>query len=264
MINRELVLKKAVKIEDRLFLSKMVDRAQKAVNSDTVMFSDFIDPYQKSIFEKAFSDEDSFIYSFDGGYEGAEREVVVFCPSYMSTGEREDSRAPLKALKISLKGRENLTHRDCLGAVTALGIKREKIGDIIVREESCNIIVLNEVAEFIRANLEKVGSANVTAEIAEISDIGAPLPRTREINATVASLRLDSISSAGFGISRSRISDFIKAEKVSLNWQATDSPSKQIKEGDTISIKGKGRVVIERVGGTTKKGRISVVLKKYV
>ncbi|MDF2524637.1 MAG: hypothetical protein K0R31_2278, partial [Clostridiales bacterium] len=84
------------------------------------------------------------------------------------------------------------------------------------------------------------------------------------IKTTVASLRLDSITSAGFGISRSKIVEYIKSEKVSLNWDVTPNLTKVVQQGDTISVRGKGRIFVEIIGSTTKKGRIGVVLKKLI
>jgi len=86
----------------------------------------------------------------------------------------------------------------------------------------------------------------------------------KEIKGTVASLRLDSVASLGFGISRNKAADFIKAGRVSVNHEVTLSLTKKVNEGDTILIVGKGRVVLEKVGGTTKKGRTSLELKKYI
>jgi len=113
-------------------------------------------------------------------------------------------------------------------------------------------------------NLLKVGNANVEVTLRDVGDIQFKGPSFREIKATVASLRLDCVASSGFGISRSKIGEFIKAEKVSLNWEKTTSLTKQVSEGDTISIRGKGRVIVDKIGAMTKKGRISITLLKYL
>jgi RNA-binding protein YlmH len=165
---------------------------------------------------------------------------------------------------VEVISREALTHRDYLGALMGLGIKREKIGDILVSEETCSIIVLNEIADYIFYNLDKVGNTRIKTVITDVDELVSREPKLKEISATVASLRLDCIASAGFGISRSKMVDFIKGEKVNLNWDGVSNPTKQVKAGDTISMRGMGRLVLDSVGGTTKKDRIKVVLKKYI
>lgn len=267
IFDKEQILKRVAKIDDKLFVSKILDKAAKAEKLKKVVFSDFLDPYQKNTLEKAFSSGIDINFSFYGGFDGAEREIIIFRPSFISDEFEEDEFAegnPFKLVYIILHSRENLTHRDFLGAIMGLGIKREKIGDILVKEDCCELIAISEIAHYIKYNLEKVGNVKTSIEIKEVDDIQAIEPKVKEIRSTVASLRLDSISSVGFGISRSKIADYIKSEKVALNWETTDSLAKQVKEGDTISIRGKGRVVLEKIGGLTKKGRISIELNKLI
>ena len=261
MIDKNLILKRIMGIEDKLLVSKILDKAAKAEDIKCRTRSDFFDPHQKSVIEKAMQGDSDIEYTFNGGYTGAERVVIFFCPDFMFD---DDMDLPFKVLQIKPNTRDTLTHRDYLGSLMALGIKREKIGDILVRENSCNIIVLDEIADYIKYNLTKVGNAKVGIEVKEADELQVLEPKIKEINATVASLRLDSVASAGFGISRSKIAEYIKGDKVSLNWEVTDSLTKQVKEDDTISIRGKGRVVLESIGRTTKKGRTGVVLKKYI
>lgn len=264
MVNKEQILKRVLKIEDKLLVSKILDKASRSEKSKKIVYSDFLDPYQKNVVERALSADSEINFTFYGGYDGAERVIIFFRPNFMSEDNNYDDENPFKLICISLNSRECLTHRDFLGALMGLGIKREKIGDILVKENSCEIIVLYDIADYIMYNLDKVGNARTNIEVKDTDEIQAIEPKLKEIRTTVASLRLDSISSAGFGISRSKITDYIKSEKVNLNWEMTDSLTKQVKEGDTISIRGKGRVVLEKVGGTTKKGRIAVELKKLI
>lgn len=262
MIQKEEILKKVAKIEDKLLISKILDKAVKSEYVKEFMHSDFLDPYQRKIIGRALQDCEEINYTFYGGYEEAERMIVVFSPNFVPL--EHDFFDIVKIIHIDLKHRDSLTHRDYLGALMSLGIKREKIGDILVREESCDIIILTEISEYIRYNLDKIGNVKVDSEVKDADEINIPAARVKEIKATVASLRLDCIASAGFGISRSKIAELIKAERVHLNWEATDSLTKQVQEGDTLSIRGKGRVVLEKIVGNTKKGRIGLVIKKLI
>lgn len=262
-MDRDYILKRLNKEEDRLIVSKALDKAEKSRKTFSVTHTDFLDPYQRSIIEKALDELGSYDYEFDGGFEGAERVILIFYPEFYDR-EGEPEKHFLKALHINLNSRGMLTHRDYLGSLMGLGIKREKVGDILVREESCIIIVTEDIADFIKCNLFRVGNTKVDVEIMDVGEIDVPKPKTREIKTTVASLRLDCIAGAGFGISRSKASQMIKAEKVNLNWVTVSDTSKQVNEGDTISIRGRGRVVVEQVIGKTRRDRISVVLKRMV
>jgi RNA-binding protein YlmH len=265
MLNKEFILKKIPKIEDKLLVSKILDKAIKAENSVRETHSDFLDPYQAALVQKVLSEFDNIDYSFDGGYEGAERSIVVFRPDFvLSEDDNTERNRYFKLISVSLNRKNRFSHRDCLGSLMGLGIKREKVGDILVYTDSCDIIVLNEVAEYIRYSLTSVGSTRVAVEIKMTDQLKAPEPKIKEINTTLASLRMDCVASAGFGISRSKAADFIKAEKLNLNWEMINSLTRQVKEGDTISIRGKGKLVLEKINGKTKKDRISVLIKKYV
>lgn len=262
MIDKDVLIRRAGKIEDRLLLSRILDKAVKTENSSEVTHTDFLDPYQRKLVEKTLSDISEVSYDFNGGYEGAEREIIVFRPNFMS--EYLDYENFLKVLKVGIKGRNSPSHRDYLGSLMGLGIKREKIGDILVGDKSCDIIVLSDVAEYLKYNLTKVGNTKVKADICNLDCIQVPETKVKEINTTVASLRLDCVSSAGFGISRSKASQLIKAEKLYLNWELSNSLNKQVKEGDVITIRGKGRIEVSKVGGKTRKDRINILLKKFV
>lgn len=264
MINKDLILKKISNIEDKLFISKVLDKALKAEKIKTVTHTEFMDPHQQNIVEKAFSGYDDLEFNFNGGYEDAERAAAFFYPSFIDSEDESYFDFPFKLLNITYSSRENLNHRDFLGSLMGLGIKREKIGDILVNDNNCNIIVMEDIAEYIKFNLKKVGNSKVNIEQSDIDELEVPEPKTKTINTTVASLRLDSVSSAGFGISRSKMAGFIKSDIVSLNWDVTSNLAKLVQQGDTISVKGKGRVVVESIGNTTKKGRIGVNLKKLI
>jgi RNA-binding protein YlmH len=263
MLNRELILKRSGKPEDRLLASKILDKAELSDRIGKPVHTDFLDPYQQGLVEKAFSGIGDMEYDFYGGYVGAERAVAIFRPDFYEPEEAEYDSF-MRLLIIRANSREGLTHRDYLGSLMGLGIKREKTGDIIVADESCSIVVLSDIAGFIAGNLVKVGNTGVSVEIGDTGGLLVPEPKIREIKVTVASLRLDCIAAPGFGISRSKAAEFIRAGKLNHNWVVTENPDKSVREGDVLSIRGKGRVVVETVGGKTKRDRIGVVLKKLV
>ena len=263
MTSKELILSKiANSIDDKLLIAKILDKAKKSEYAQVQVSSDFLDPGRISLVEKALSFCNDVNYTVYGGYIGAERKAVIFYPEFME--DSIDYSDIFYNLSIKPKNMGNMNHRDFLGSLLGLGIKREKIGDILVKEDHCNVIVMADICDYIKFNLEKVGNTGVEVDTCDLEELQFFEPKLRDIKATVASLRLDSVAGAGFGLSRSKIADLIKGDKVNLNWQTTDNVSKMIKQGDIISIKGKGRIVVENIGGVTKKGRISVLIKKFI
>ncbi len=262
-LNKEDILKRFQKIEDKLLISKVIDKAVKMQKARTVTYTDFLDPYQSSIIEKAFSGFKDIDMEFDGGFYGAERVVIFFRPCFMSF-EEDEYHKPFRLVDISFSSGGILTHRDYLGSLMGLGIKREKIGDILVRENGASIVVLGDIAEYISINLAKIGNIKVGVRLMGMEDLTAEEPESKTVKATAASLRLDVIAAAGFGMSRSKISQLIKGDKVYVNWVPSSDLSREIKQGDTISVRGKGRIILEEAGKTTKKGRTCIVIKKLI
>ena len=170
MPDREMILKKATKLEDKLFLSRIFDKAVKAENESITIHTDFLDPYQRTLVDKALWTNKDVQYTYYGGYTGAERAITVFSPVFLSI-DTSDCESYLKTVYISLKGRESLNHRDYLGSLMGLGIKREKIGDILVYEDSADVIVLSEIADYIKYNLAKIGSSKVECEVRDTDDL---------------------------------------------------------------------------------------------
>lgn len=155
-----------------------------------------------------------------------------------------------------------MSHRSVLGSVLGLGIKREMLGDIIVQNNLCDIIVSKNIAEYILNNLKFVSHEKVGVNEISLDEIIIPEDSSKEVKTTVSSLRLDNIISAGYGISREKSMALVKGEMVKLNHIVTRSAVKTVHEGDLISVRGKGRLEIREIDGTSKSGRIKIVLAR--
>lgn len=154
------------------------------------------------------------------------------------------------------------SHRSVLGSVLGLGIKREMIGDIIVQNNLCDIIVSKNVAEYILNNFKFVGHEKVSVKEISLDEILIPEDASKEVKTTVSSLRIDNIISAGYGISREKSAALVKGEMVKLNHVMVKSAVKALREGDLISVRGKGRLEVREIGGTSKSGRIKIILAR--
>lgn len=201
-------------------------------------------------------------FYLDGGYENAERRILVAYPKGM---EDEPFKQPIGALRITSRDLSaHPGHRDYLGAILGLGINREKIGDILVGKDYTDIVVKEEIMEYIGTNLLKVGNAPVEVEEISLKELLKPERAYKEIKGTVASLRLDAVACIAFGISRSKMAPFIKGENVRINFKTVKDPSAPVKEGDVISANRLGRAKIMEVGGQSKKGRTYVIVHRYI
>ncbi len=261
-VNKEEILKGIIKIEDKVLASRLLDRAEQCRYSSFV-YSDFLTPYEAALAKRILSKLESLHVAFWGGYEDAERVVAVISQDIIFKEEIQHN-VNLAFVEIVLTSEKDMSHRDYLGSLLGLGIRREKIGDILVDEGKGTVIVHDQIADFIVYNIEKIG--NVKASCHRISSFEFMPPKKQEkiITSTVASLRADAIASSGFGISRTKILDYFKSQRVSINWETIQNPSKMLSEGDVVSIRGLGRMVLEKVGGTTKKDRISILIKRYI
>jgi photosystem II S4 domain protein len=144
------------------------------------------------------------------------------------------------------------------------GIVRDKVGDILVLgERGAQVIVVPELAQFLEDSLTQVRTVPVKTRRIEWSELKVREPKKKEMTTVEASLRLDAIASAGFGMSRSKMADLISAGEVRVNWKEVTQPSHSLKSGDLVAIRGKGRLEIGEVA-ITKKERYRVQLTRLV
>ena len=239
---------------------RLVDLVKQAMKNRKYKLSGFLTPYEQEIAGTIANSVDEIKIEFDGGYKGAERQRIAF----VSNDFQGTPNFEIEVIKSEWNGEfARLSHSDVLGSIMSLGVEREHIGDIIATKESAKIIVDKKFAEYFTTNLIQIGGTTVKTSIDELSSIAAKEERCKEIKSTVASLRIDSITAVGFGMSRSKATVEIDAEKVKLNWQSVKNSSQSIKEGDIISMRGRGRLEVVEVKGLTKKGRTSVLLRRY-
>jgi RNA-binding protein YlmH len=136
-----------------------------------------------------------------------------------------------------------------------LGLQRKYLGDIIVHKDFAQLIAAEEVQDIIELKLEKVHEVPVEVEEISEDEIVKPIRHEKEILTTVASMRLDAVASSGFGDSRSKMSRMIKNDQVKLNWKIISDPAADVEIGDLISVRGRGRVKVEKDRGISNKGR---------
>ncbi|WP_207930733.1 RNA-binding protein [Hydrogenispora ethanolica] len=247
--------------EEKLLLTQITELAERSLHEQQPLWTDFLDPSQLEQVKAVLAWNNGVRFRVFGGYSKAERQRLVVYPDYYIAEAIEPA---LGYLQIVSNSPEELTHRDFLGSILALGLKREKIGDLLVTGSVCQVILVPELVPFILSHLERVGNSRVkTAEI-EPEQLNLPDIREKEIRTTVASLRLDALAALGFGESRTKMAREIRAERLKVNWKPVKNPDQLVSPGDVISMRGRGRVVFREQTGTSKKGRLGVVLVRQL
>lgn len=257
--------------EDRMLEALIRDRARQCIDRYMITATSFLDPHGRALAEKILKtgEAGSARFGFYGGYPDAERALAVFLPDYIEMSPYDYFRSEpdeelLSVLRTELsKGSPALTHRDYLGALMGLGIKRESTGDILVRNDGADIIVLKEMAEYIMMNMYKAGRSHIRFEEVPVSELIVPEQHRVEMTESVSSLRLDNMISAVFGLSRGRAAEAISAGIVFVNGAAASKPEKKVAEGDKLVLRGRGKAVFSEIKGTSSKGRTIVVIEKY-
>ena len=194
--------------------------------------------------------------SLQGGYEDAERCVACFWE------DEEPDAFPITALKLTWPHQSAPGHRDVLGSVMGLGIKRSCTGDIVLMEECGYLFCERQMARHIADSLTSAG--RIRLQVEEMDDCPQlEPPKGVEMHDTVHSLRLDAVIAAGFNLSRSDAADLVAAGQAKLRHLPTERCDARVQEGDVISVRGHGRLVVEEVGNPTKKGRLPLRLIRY-
>lgn len=249
--------------EERLIMAKVLDGAERALDRSEPVWTDFFDPHQRDLALNILRQEPSVRAMAFGGFRRAERQRLVLVPSFYLTESIEPALAFYR-IKPEKKSDVEWTHRDVLGSLMGLGLRREKTGDILLAPDEAQVIVASEVAPVIEGEWRKIGSVPVLVEMIDPEALAVIPERIKEIRTTVSSLRLDAVAGLGYGVSRTRMAREIKSERLKINWQTVHDPDHPVKVGDVLSIRGRGRVVVAEITGHSKKGRIGLVLHRLL
>lgn len=247
--------------EAKEFLNRIDDKVEIVLERHQEQVTEFVDPYLRNVAENYLKKISGLNFLSFGGVNDAERQRIVICPDYL---QPQPEMAKISIVELTGKlGYIEPSHRDFLGALLGQGIKREKVGDLYIIAGGCVIILSEELADYVLLNPPKIKGASLTATQYQVGQWQPDKPEGKEINTSVSSLRLDTIVANGFGISRTKVTGFIKGGKVKVNWRIIEDVDFHCQVGDTISFRGKGRIIVDQIGGNTKKGRVKIRLIRY-
>jgi len=256
----ELLNRVARSPEERRLLARIADKleqAQRGVPAATF----FLSTAQQEAAARFIAAAGHPRHLFSGGWSDAERKVCAFLPDWQ---EEETWEPPFTALCCRWQSGEALTHRDFLGAVLGQGLDREKVGDILIRPGVCDLLVFRELCPYLLQNLTEAGRARLRVEEIPLDALEPPEAKVKLIHDTVSTLRLDAVMASGFSIGRSKAAGLITSGKAELNHTPCVKADKPVAEGDVLTCRGLGKCVVKEVGGMSKKGRIMLVLERYL
>ncbi|HIT18584.1 MAG TPA: RNA-binding protein [Candidatus Fimivivens faecavium] len=246
--------------KERSFAGRIEDLFVLAREKNRTRFSLFLDERQKRIAEAVSQGFGGVPFQFYGGFPDAERVMLGVFSEYE---EPDEALFPIVPVTFRFRREDALSHRDVLGSLMALKIRRETIGDILVGEGAAAVFAAESVSPLLIDAVRKIGRVGVEAE----AGLPDPLPKAHRFEAregVVSSMRLDCIVSMIAGLSRAESERLIRASLVFRNSEPITSPSKEICPGDRISVREYGKYRIGEPGGATKKGRIHLEYQKYV
>ncbi|MBP1556951.1 MAG: hypothetical protein J6A76_03455 [Oscillospiraceae bacterium] len=249
---------------DRAVLQRLCDIAELAEKRARPCFSAFLNEHEQAVAQQNRlglpGDELRF---FAGGFDDAQRRVFCALPMGFYTDSLDEDDYPFCAVTMIIPKGYSVTHRDILGSLMALKIKRESVGDILVGEGIAVVFLLRPAAKLVIDELTTIGRVGIKCSL------GAPevLPaayKTEDHVGVVASMRLDAVLAMLINVGRSQSAKMITQGLVQQNAQVITSVSKEVLAGDKISVRGFGKFLIDDIGGQTRKGRLHIAYKRFI
>ena len=261
-MDRNNIEKIAQSVEDRMLLAKLWDKINAGMRKNIPSNSPFLSPRELEM-ARLLLGEPEGLYRF-GGHEGAERRMLVYLPEYLEESYLMEDDSPVVCLRAVFYEGDCPTHRDFLGALMGAGVARETVGDICVGKGSCDFFVTREIAPYLLQSFDSAGRTKFRLSQVPLTEAKIPEPEVKFIKDTLASIRLDAVISSGFRVGRSAAAEYVSAGRAAINGLPCTKSDKSVSEGDTVSVRGMGKIKLAQVNGQTKKGRISVLIERYV
>ena len=246
---------------ERLIMRRAEELSRAAEGSGRVRWTSFLSDREQDLCVAAMNRVGCCCYGFKGGFEQAERKLLCIRPAG-AYGE-----PPLCCVRVEF-GQPGPGHRDLLGSMLGLGIKRESIGDILIGTapaQQAFVCALEPAARLICQELSSAGRVSARAEMARFEDIPQELcmPQRESHTVTVASLRADSVLAAMLHVSRGQACDLIRAGRVEINHIPVSAAHTDVYEGDVFTVRGTGRFRVQQLGGKSRKERLFLTFFQY-
>jgi RNA-binding protein YlmH len=247
----------------RVLLSRVLDKMELAQRRNVPAQTGFLSPAERAATEDLMAACGHPRHVFAGGYEGAERTVCAFLPDWQEEADWAEEET-IAAMECVFPKGAALSHRDMLGALMGLGLTREKIGDILMGEGQAQVITLQETLPILLSQLNQAGRYPLKCREISLHELTVKPPEVKSVRDTVATLRMDAVAASGFSIGRGKAASLIQAGKIQLNHRECVKPDKTVAAGDVLSCRGMGKCVVKEILGESRKGRIMILIERYV
>ncbi len=252
--------------EEDLLISKIEDKINYAKTRNKITYTDFFNIVEKSKIEKYLKQQEFKNYFSFGGNSNTERCSYIFYPDKLDENMvRNNLNNIFCVVRIKNSKEDEYEHRIFLSALMKLGLKREKIGDIIVQNDGADIVIFKENAIYIENSLKQLTRFRKSKiDVIDIRELSNKEIEFEDISIIVSSIRLDCFISELANFSRAKAEEYIELGKVFLNSYQEYKASRKIVVDDIITIRGKGKFIFKEIIKETSKGKFLVSLKKYI
>ena len=251
--------------KDDLTIAKIEDKITQSRDGWYVTSTGFLDSHEQALAKKASMHAAGVRTLMYGGYEDAERRMLVCIPADLPISDEEATDGLVVVLRVTKPALSRaLSHRDYLGSILGLGIERRLTGDILVRDDGADIFIVPEIADFLVREYHQAGRTVVKTGIVSAADVIVPEARCEIIKDTVSSVRLDSVISSAFRISRNTAAEAIRSGLVSVDHAEQLKVDAKVEEGSSLVLKGKGKAILEEIGKESKKNRTWIRIKRFI
>ena len=249
--------------DDEILQKRIMDLANRCYQSNIYTFSGFLNPAEQALIydmEKDLAFVDWMLY---GGREDCERRMLRFGSEEMLGYEEEFPISCLVVKPLVRKFADDLTHRDFLGAFMNLGIERDVLGDIIVKDNIGYVFCEDAMAGYLAEHLDRVKHTSVICETVKECP-GEAKPEFSEEEMVVSSGRCDAVAAKVWKLSRSQSIELFRAKRIFVNGRQYENNSGVLKQGDVVSARGFGKFIFDGFLNETKKGRIRIRIRRYI
>jgi len=266
MTKKELLDRCARDGEQRVLLARVLDKLELARQRGIPSHTGFLSPAERGAVEDLLHAAGNPRHVFWGGYGEGERQICLFLPDWQEPEDAlSDPEGPICALEGRFPRDAQPGHRDILGSLMGLGLTREKLGDILLPEQTCcQLLALRETVPILLSQWESVGRWRVKLAQIPLEQLRPKTPEVKTIRDTVATPRLDAVLAAGFSMSRGKAAECIAAGRVAVNHRECLKGDRQVEAGDVLTCRGLGKCVVREMPGQSRKGRVMIVLEKYI
>jgi RNA-binding protein YlmH len=244
--------------EEREFIDQVINWRDYVEQSYASKLTDFLDPREQQIVKMIIGHQSDIKCSFFGGKDNTERKRAYLYPDYLQF-DIDDAQISLFEVEYAKKF-ITIAHPQVLGSLMGLGLKRAKFGDILVKDDRIQFFCAKEISDYIRLELHSIGKASVELSEKPLQQALVIEETWSEQVITVSSLRLDTVISSIYQLSRQKSQLFITQGLVKVNWTSIENTSFDCGDGDTISVRGHGRAKINSIEGKTKKDKWRILV----